>query len=109
MSVQNLMTPGDFIIRKNKKRESTTPLLTPAYYYVKPTHIRVSKQGKKEVYIPRIARTCQKCENVRRIKENTVVQTGCFCSEIIPPTYLTTVPSADDIYTEMTPENDLPW
>ena len=106
MRTKKLMTPGDFEIRKNKKKESRT-LLTPAYF--SKLYKRVSKPGEKEEYIPRMIRPCQKCENVRRIKGNTTVQTRCFCSDIIPPNYLTKTPTADDIYMEMAMENDLPW
>ena len=106
MSVQNLMTPGDFVIRKNKKQNRT--LLTPAYFAK--LYISVSKPGEKEEeYIPKMVKPCEKCENVRWIKEHTVVQTSCFCSEIIPSNYLSITPSTDDIYKEMSVESDLPW
>ena len=105
MSVQNLMTPGDFVIRKNKKQNRT--LLTPAYFAK--LHIRVSKPGEKDEFIPRRIKPCKKCKNIRRIKGNTVVQTSCFCSDILPPNYLTIAPSDDDIYMEMSVESDLPW
>ena len=62
MRTKKLMTPGDFEIRKNKKKESGT-LVTPAYFSSK-LYKRVSKPGEKEEYIPRMIRPCQKCENV---------------------------------------------
>ena len=106
MSVQNLMTPGDFVIRKNKKQNRT--LLTPAYFAK--LYIKISKpREKEEKYIPKMVKPCQKCENIRWIKGNTVVQTSCFCSEIIPPNYLTIASSDDDIYMEISVESDLPW
>ena len=101
------MTPGNFTIRKKKNENKT--LLTPTYFTK--LHIKISDSGERqeEYYVPKMIKPCKKCENVRRIKGNTVVQTSCFCSEIIPPNYLTIAPSDDDIYMEMSVESDLPW
>ena len=106
MSIQNLMTPGDFTIRKKKNENKT--LLTPAYFTR--LYIRISKLGEREEeYIPKMVEPCKKCENAHCIKEHAVVQTSCYCSEIIPSNYLSITPSADDIYKEMSVESDLPW
>ena len=69
------MTPGDFEIQKNKKKDSRI-LLTPAYF--SKLYKRVSKLGENEEYIPRMIRPCQKCENARQIEGNTTMQTSCF-------------------------------
>ena len=67
MSTKNLLTPGDFEIRKNKKKENRT-LLTPAYFTK--LYIRVSKPGEKEEeYIPKMVKPCEKCKNGRQIKK----------------------------------------
>ena len=109
MSSQNLMTPANYTIRK-KKNENKTTLLTPAYFTRH--YLRVSDSGERqeEYYLPKMIEPCKKCENVRCIKEHAVVQTTCYCSDIIPANYLTYTPSADDIYKKMSaPQSDLPW
>ena len=110
MSGQNLTASGNYTIRK-KKNESNTTLLTPAYF--SRHYLRVSDSSgerQEEYYLPKMIEPCKKCENVRCIKEHTVVQTSCYCSEIIPANYLTYTPSTDDIYKKMSaPQSDLPW
>ena len=109
MSTKKLMTPGNFEIRKKKKNENKDGrlLLTPGDF-VK-LHKRVSKPGEKGEFIPRRIEPCEKCENVRHINGTSTVRTGCYCSDILPPNYLTQEKSDDDIYMEMTVESDLPW
>ena len=101
---------GNFEIRKKKKKNENKDgrlLLTPGDF-VK-LHKRVSKPGEKGEFIPRRIEPCEKCENVRCITGTNMVRTGCYCSDILPPYYLTQEKSDNDIYMEMTVESDLPW
>ena len=82
-----LLTPGDFV----------------------KLHKRVSKPGEKGEFIPRRIEPCEKCENIKFITGTNMVRTGCYCSDILQPYYLTQEKSDDDIYMEMTVESDLPW
>ena len=103
---QQLMTPGDFKVNSNKKKDGRL-LLTPRDFAK--LHIRISKPGEKDEFIPKRIEPCKKCENVRRINGTSTVRTGCYCSDILPPNYLTQEKSDDDIYMEMSVESDLPW
>ena len=105
---QQLMTPGDFVNNTKKKDDDGRILLTPGDFPAK-LHIRVSKVGEKDEFIPKGIEPCKKCENVRRINETNSVRTGCYCSDILPANYLTRKQSDDDVYIEMSVEDDLPW
>ena len=95
-------------------------LLTPAYfdsrYYlgVSPSSgdsSDGSKQEKEEFYLlPKMLKPCKTCENVCCINDRgIIVQTKCYCSDIVPDNYLTQEKTDDDIYMEMGVESDLPW
>ena len=110
------MAPGYFKIRAKKENEKNKKknrrLHSPAYYNkfymcIKPA---VAETGDKyEEYIPKIIHPCKKCENGLHIDGNVVMQSSCFCEEILPVNYLTKVLSADEIHREMSFENDLSW
>ena len=110
------------ILREKKNESNTTALLlTPAYFSRHYLPISSDSVGsrqkenyllpKKEKYylLPKMVEPCKNCENVRFINERAVVQTSCYCSEMVPKNYLSYTPSIDDIYKEMSPESDLPW
>ena len=94
-----------------KENDSNTVLLTPAYFSRHYLRVSISNGEKREEFLlPKMDEPCEKCENVRYIKEHTIVQTTCYCSEIVPENYLTFTPSADDIYMKMSASRgDLPW
>ena len=91
--------------------DSNTVLHTPAYFSRHYLPVSISDgEKRKEFLLPKMDEPCEKCENVRYIKEHTIVQTTCYCSEIVPENYLTFTPSADDIYMKMSAlRGDLPW
>ena len=109
------MSSGKCAILREKKNESNTAalLLTPAYFsrhYLRVSDSSGARQEEYYYYLPKMIEPCKNCENVRCINERAVVQTSCYCSEIIPTNYLSYTPSTDDIYEKMSaPQSDLPW
>jgi hypothetical protein len=105
---------SDVSSRASKKCEiRNAVLLTPAYFSCH-HHLHVSDsdgESREDFYLlPKIIKPCKKCENARYIKGNTIIQTSCYCSEILPENYLRYTPTIDDIYSKMSaPESDLPW
>ena len=93
------MSDGKYAIIQKKENDSTTVLLTPAYFSRYYLHLSNSSGEKREdFYLPKLVEPCENCENVRYIKEHTIVQTTCYCTEIVPENYLTFTPTIDDIY-----------
>ena len=98
------MSGGKYTIQKKENNSSSAVLLTPAYfdrYYLQLSDSNGEKrEGEKqeEFYLPNIVEPCKNCENMCYITEHTIVQTTCYCTEIVPENYLSFIPSTDDIY-----------
>ena len=93
------MSGGKYAIQKKENNSSSAVLLTPAYFDRYYLHLSDSSGEKREeFYLPKIVEPCKNCENVCYIKEHAIVQTTCYCTEIVPENYLTFIPSTDDIY-----------
>ena len=105
---REMSSADNFEIRKKKNENKDGRLLLTPGDFVK-LHKRVSKPGEKGEFIPRRIEPCEKCENIKCITGTNMVRTGCYCSDILQPYYLTQEKSDDDIYMEMTVESDLPW